>query len=574
LAKYVNAAGGGFRVALTEGATYLVGEQDAVGVDTSMHQTVTAGSSVPLYNLKPHPLLNFYGLTKPLVIEGNGAKIKCAAGLKAGTFNPATGAAYAGVAPAGLTYIGWIAAPYLYMLSAVYCDTVKIIGPLELDGNIKNTTIGGGYGDYGFQVGCTGLYLNGNAAEIVEDVYSHHHAVDGFGVNGPGNVPLSTSEGAMPLNGYYRGCRAKNNGRQGLSLDGGRALLFQSGLFGETGYDLGATFGSNWGASYTSPGAGCDIEAETTKIRDVTFRDCSFYNSVGPAMVSDSGDTKNVAFERCRFEGAAGWSAWPNKPNMRFRLCKFVGPVVNAYWDATNPSASPFFELCEFTNDPLESTTGATYSPASANTLLSAGNPGLRFSLCTFTHAIAGTSSNMNLDEAILRDCTIIAKAGALAVYGRATGRMRYVAAGGAILAMPGYDLTANGEFVVGINTSGHAEEPWEYVAGGVTTVYPATVDKMNNILGTKVRGDADVTITAGVDQIGQRFTTTLTAARAVTLSTTGAKKGHRFRIARPAGGAFNLNVGAGPLKAMAAATWAEFEFDGAAWMLISAGSL
>lgn len=88
--------------------------------------------------------------------------------------------------------------------------------------------------------------------------------------------------------------------------------------------------------------------------------------------------------------------------------------------------------------------------------------------------------------------------------------------------------------------------------------------------------GDAAATLTAGKNAITQRWATPLTTDRAVTLSTTGAYTGARFRIVREATatGAFNLNVGTGPLKALAAGEWCDVEFSGAAWFLSGYGSL
>jgi hypothetical protein len=62
--------------------------------------------------------------------------------------------------------------------------------------------------------------------------------------------------------------------------------------------------------------------------------------------------------------------------------------------------------------------------------------------------------------------------------------------------------------------------------------------------------------------------TGTLTAARAVALSEVGAKPGMRFRVTRSGGGAFDLNVGTGPLKALTTGTWCEVVYDGSAWYL------
>jgi hypothetical protein len=88
--------------------------------------------------------------------------------------------------------------------------------------------------------------------------------------------------------------------------------------------------------------------------------------------------------------------------------------------------------------------------------------------------------------------------------------------------------------------------------------------------------GDAAKTLTARTSEDIQRWGTPLTADRAVTLSTTGAFKGAKFRIVRTAAatGAFNLNVGTGPLKALTAGQWCDVVHTGSAWMLTAAGSL
>lgn len=88
------------------------------------------------------------------------------------------------------------------------------------------------------------------------------------------------------------------------------------------------------------------------------------------------------------------------------------------------------------------------------------------------------------------------------------------------------------------------------------------------------INTDADATLTVGTDAERIRHTGTLTANRAVTLATAGAAAGSIFRITRTGGGAFNLNVGTGPLKALTTNTWATFVYDGAAWYLAEYGAL
>lgn len=92
----------------------------------------------------------------------------------------------------------------------------------------------------------------------------------------------------------------------------------------------------------------------------------------------------------------------------------------------------------------------------------------------------------------------------------------------------------------------------------------------------TTVNTDAAFTLTPQSSPPITFHTGTLTANRAVTLSTTGAAPGDRFRIVRTGGGAFTLDVGTGPLKSLATNTWAEFIYDAtsSAWKLAAYGAL
>lgn len=83
-------------------------------------------------------------------------------------------------------------------------------------------------------------------------------------------------------------------------------------------------------------------------------------------------------------------------------------------------------------------------------------------------------------------------------------------------------------------------------------------------------RGDANQTLTVGSDAQVQRWATTLTAARTVTLSTTGAVNGDTFRVVRTGVGAFGLDVGG--LRTMLVPGWTEVVYDGSAWQLSAWG--
>jgi len=85
-------------------------------------------------------------------------------------------------------------------------------------------------------------------------------------------------------------------------------------------------------------------------------------------------------------------------------------------------------------------------------------------------------------------------------------------------------------------------------------------------------RGDASQTLTVNTDALFQRWATTLTANRTVTLSTTGAVNGDTFRVVRTGAGAFSLAVGS--IYEMLIPGWVDVAYDGSAWVVTGWGSI
>lgn len=86
--------------------------------------------------------------------------------------------------------------------------------------------------------------------------------------------------------------------------------------------------------------------------------------------------------------------------------------------------------------------------------------------------------------------------------------------------------------------------------------------------------GDNDATLTVGSSFPTNIWRSPLTANRTITLSTTNAFSGAKFRINRTTGatGAFALDVGG--LKSLSAGQWCDVEWDGSAWVVTAFGSL
>lgn len=87
-------------------------------------------------------------------------------------------------------------------------------------------------------------------------------------------------------------------------------------------------------------------------------------------------------------------------------------------------------------------------------------------------------------------------------------------------------------------------------------------------------KGDADATIQVFVDPMTVWFGSALTANRTVTLSTTGAYAGAKFRVFRTGLGSFTLDVGGKKTIPSATAAFVDVEYNGSTWQMTGYGTL
>ena len=327
MAEAVNRAGGG-RIVLRR-TVYVVGEQ-------------RAGLRLDAFAFAPQPILQLSRLARGVSIEGNGATLRCAPGLRYGTFDRESGRAVE--LPMPNTRPDSLATPYYQMVLIEECRGPVSVADLELDGGVGAHRIGGPWGDTGRQIPCDGLFLRGNTGdEVVRNLHTHHHARDGLMLAGPATLPTGTRR-------LFTGVNSEWNGRQGCSLIGGHGYAFADSRFAHTGH----------GPVSTPPGAGFDIEAESAPIRSLRFERCVFEDNSGCGLVADSGDSADVRFADCRFVGTTNWSIWPNKPGFRFDRCEIVGACVRFFGSPEPIKATCFFN-CTFTDAPARSANRKVY---------------------------------------------------------------------------------------------------------------------------------------------------------------------------------------------------------------------
>ncbi len=356
-AKLLQEKGGG--TLIIPRGTYIVGEQVHKEGEYPYYQ------SAPVFSVKD---LNGF------LIEGNGAVLRLAPGLRFGSFDKDTGEPYQPQMP---FYDSKYASGNISMLSIVTSNNVTIRN-LELNGNSPNLVVGGAWGDVGRQIAAHGLVLYNNSHVHLDKIHAHHHACDGIMIGYSG---LKEGDPATPVT--ITDTVSEYNARQGLSWVGGRGMKVYRSKFNHTGRALnnGQPLGS-------APGAGLDIEAEESVAREGYFEDCEFINNSGAGMVADSGDGGYTTFKNCTFWGTTNWSAWNNKPGLKFEDSRFYGSVVHAVGHSKPELATQWIN-CVFEDKPW--TDGKVYRANSTGYLL---------------------ELNGNLENVMLKDCDFIANTG------------------------------------------------------------------------------------------------------------------------------------------------------------------
>jgi hypothetical protein len=459
LAAFVNAAGGGEIV--LQPVTYTIGAQTFGAARPSGQFTNYTGA--------PDLLLEFVNCTKAIIIRGNGAKFKLAAGLKYGAFD-AAGVAVATTPP----YFGpTLTSYYVNVIGLTGCSGPFECKNLEIDGSSNAAVLGGQWGDTGWQLGGEGIKLSDHTGTVLIDgVNCHHHTSDGLEINGVAVSAAAYGEGII-----IRRSKFNYNGRLGAAIVGGRGIDFEDCQF-----NWNANTSVTGSAISSAPASGVDIEAEGGKInRDIRFKRCEYVGNQNTQIVADSGPSSDITCDDSRFVStvAGGTAVWPNKPRMRFNRCLVAGTVVTPYRDLLIPNDTVGWEDCLFSISNEHSPTGTV----GAINNLSFDVPtatGLLFVRCRFdfNKPVPATATNFSTDHPRYVDCCFTARDGYPAWNGRFVGKTEFIETGaGSIQYMPG-GLVA--PFLSKFN-AGYAEDSFAYTTGGVRTIYPANFSRHEN---------------------------------------------------------------------------------------------
>lgn len=349
-------------------------------------------------------LLEIAGCTRPVVIQGNGARIKFANGLRFGTFDPRTGRPTKNKQP--FYDQSQQSFPAYAMIGFADNSGPVVLQDIELDGNAAGFIYGGPFGDTGWQLPADGLTLANNSGGIrIENVRAHHFPRDGVHVLDKAG-PNSRSARAV-----FSNVAMENNGRQGLSMVGGRGYSFVNCKFNRTGFGV---------PNRSAPGAGIDMEQETGIIRDISFVNCEFVGNHGAATLS-VGDVADVRYQGCSLSGP-GWAFWVGGAvRTVFEKCTFTGSGTNGGGNK-NPALATRFVECLFTDNPRLMPRGVTTFASAYVPDLGGGSENILFDRCRWEMTTAKAGLPYTYSNTVYRDCTMKNTAGPSVTLGRYLG--------------------------------------------------------------------------------------------------------------------------------------------------------
>jgi hypothetical protein len=389
LAEAVMRAGGGV-ISFTPRKEYVVGVQEFAPNDYGVWQFTR--------------LLEITGCTKPVSIEGNGARIRFADGLRFGTFDPKTGKPTVHKQP--FYDVREQSFPAYALIGFADNSGPIVLRNIELDGNAGRFIYGGPFGDTGWQLPPDGLFLGNNSGGVrIENVRAHHFPRDGVQI---ADKTTPNSPGARAV---FTNVVMENNGRQGLSMVGGRGYTFVGCKFNGTGFDV---------PRRSAPTAGIDMEQETGVIRDIRFIDSEFAGNLGAATLC-VGDVADISYEDCRLSGP-GWAFWVGGAvRVVFNKCTITGSGTNGGGNKDPALATKFVE-CLFTDNPRLMPKGVTTFASAYVPDLGGGSENILFDRCRWEMMTPKAGLPYSYSSTIYRDCSMTNTAGPSVTLGRYLG--------------------------------------------------------------------------------------------------------------------------------------------------------
>ncbi|PXX78809.1 right-handed parallel beta-helix repeat-containing protein [Rivihabitans pingtungensis] len=294
-----------------------------------------AGQTGLGYAYRADPIIKITNCSQPVIIEGNGAVLSIANGLKLGAFDPVTGIA---VTPS-LPYTDADHAGHAYRMIHLEGNTGGVaVSDLELDGNADQLILGGQWGtQVGRSLNATGVWLKDNASILLENLHIHDQGLDGVSVAAT-NATQETLRKPVTLHDV----RCLRNARNGLRLEGGSGLTAMNCQFNFSGRGVFASAVS----------AGVAVVPDSTSfVNQGVFMDCEMIDNVGPGFYSTGTNSSDLSIYSSTLIGTSSYAAQPNSPRVHFTDCTLAGQVVTPFAETTTERGrATQFTRCRFTD--------------------------------------------------------------------------------------------------------------------------------------------------------------------------------------------------------------------------------
>lgn len=382
------------------GATYVASKQVAR----------TATPYHPKYSWQPVDGLVFRNAMKPIYLKGNGCKLVPEAGYKYGTFDAAGNPTTHPLPYWASAGENDIASPFEALIWFHNCAFARVEA-FNFDGLLSTATLGGRYGDMGWQIPASAMKFSDTKDWRATNCNAWQFPLDGIVID-----DLIPDDKKLSGNGTTD-CEFWECGRQGVSLVSAFGNMFSRTKC----YRIG----KNTRMIVSAPAAGFDIEPEGSRMcHHIRFIDCEASDNYGPGLLDAIGSrTFDVMWTGGKLIGTTSPPVYFSGGRRFVFWDTLIVGGVNTFRGGAWPygPGGEEFGDCYWTNDPARSPTGIVYDPG-GNKLAANPSAGNYFWRCTFENAIATASANGNTNGPIYDTCTILAKAGSLAVYGKFRG--------------------------------------------------------------------------------------------------------------------------------------------------------
>lgn len=249
----------------------------------------------------------------PVVIEGSGATLKLASGLKFGSFDAVTESVYT---PSSLPFTDTNYAASVGRMLVLSNNTHSVtVRDLELDGNAAGVSLGGEWGESGYDLAGDGVVISSAGDVQLSGMQIHDLPRDGVQLN----RASACMEARAPLS--LRQVSISKAGRHGLAWLSGNGVTAINCRFNHSGR----------GALATAPACGVYVNAGTGVASNGRFSNCEMLNNVGVGLWVGEEHVADLTVERSTLVGTTAAPLVVRAPRVHLISSTIAGQLSELY---------------------------------------------------------------------------------------------------------------------------------------------------------------------------------------------------------------------------------------------------